>query len=608
MRRDVSRDAGRSSTRRRWLRVAALAVHVVTAVEAFAAAPWFGDLPDRRHDAVTLRELAASVGNVVLRGAAYTTPAALRNDTEPSIVFISVSDGAAPARVALGRGAGLHAAASNALARLGAARDDIAARWVVVDVVDRFLPAEHRRDGALERPPTIHGLAYPAETMVALLPGELVAHAIIDDRRRIDDDALGRLGERGRRARGREPLGRFTTQAVFTDGADPIVLSRGRPPQLPLTPERLLTAASAAASHLVRQVGTSGRFTYEYDPVTDRASRDYNILRHAGTIYAILEVYEVTREPTLLTAARRAVGRLTRSIVACTDRGEGQRCVRERNETKLGGNGLALVALAKLVEVTGDRALLPTMRALAARIQAVQRPDGSFRPHKTNLATGSDSRFVSEYYPGEAMLGLLRLQRLDPNGGWADVAAKNAAYLIDGRDRGKPLERLPHDHWFLYALDELDQQRPDGRWVAQTERIVDAILSRQRVADERGCCTVPAVGFVASPSEWEGTFYTPPRSTPVATRVEGLGAAFQVMHRHGRTAAAARTRAAMERGVAFCLRTQLRPWRVLYLPDPARIVGAFPQGLTKLNVRIDYSQHAISALLRLRRVRMAQTP
>ena len=70
---------------------------------------------------------------------------------------------------------------------------------------------------------------------------------------------------------------------------------------------QLLSAAQGGGKYLIQSVQPDGRFIYFYDPIKDAHDNRYNISRHAGAVYAMLELYEVTRDPELLQAARKAL-------------------------------------------------------------------------------------------------------------------------------------------------------------------------------------------------------------------------------------------------------------------------------------------------------------
>ena len=59
------------------------------------------------------------------------------------------------------------------------------------------------------------------------------------------------------------------------------------------------------------------------------------------------------------------------------------------------------------------------------------------------------------------------------------------------------------------------------------------------------------------------------------------------------------------RMAAFQRRCQLTPENALYLPRPDRALGGFRRSLTHWEVRIDYVQHNLSALLGLRSILLA---
>ena len=207
-----------------------------------------------------------------------------------------------------------------------------------------------------------------------------------------------------------------------------------------------------------------------------------------------------------------------------------------------------------------------------------------------SLSTG----FSSEYYPGEAVLALVRLYSVDPDEKWLDAAEKAARYLIQVRDGGIPPAAQIHDHWLLYALNELHRLRPDEMYVAHSRRIAEAILRAQ----------IPPGGV----PDWGGGYGTPPRSTPAATRNEGLCAAYRLERDFGEPERAARVLEGIRLGTAFALQTQCLPESALYLPNPRAALGGFRRSLTDYSIRMDYVQHNLSALLNYREILMAQAP
>jgi hypothetical protein len=568
---------------------------------------WFDDLEQPRLS--TPAEQAALVGYIVeaiarRTGNAPAFPADLQDDTSPQIVFLSVSDGTHRAHVTHGAGTTMQHAVQQALARMYPLLAEHAnPAWIKVDIVQTVV-AQSRR--AVRHPlgweRSLYGLAFDASSGLTFLPGELVAATLVDS------DQMLRPYNITKYLRDRPPqaaayarlinadsvdLYRYTTLSLFWDSEQEAVipLYRGHRMFEQVTADDLLAAAAQGGAYLTRSVRADGSFVYEYLPKTDRVPDDYNILRHAGTIYSMLELYAHTGDPLLLAAAERAITYLVQQVRPCTTPTGTRPCVVEDGVTKLGGNGLAVVALAKYTQVTGHRHYLPLMRGLGHWIQSMQNEQGEFTRHKQTYPEGHDTGFVSQYYPGEALLALNRLYALDPDPAWLDSAEAGTRYLITVRDAGLADAELPHDHWLLYALNDLYRQRPDPLYLQHAMRIAGTIVASQN--------RQPAY------PDWRGSFYHPPRSTPTATRMEGVCAAYKLARDSGQTAELANMREALRLGTAFQLQTQFRPESALYVHDPQRTLGGFKHSLTNYTIRNDYVQHNISSLLCVREVMLA---
>lgn len=568
---------------------------LATPAAAGTSAPWLDGL-------IGVEPLAPAVEEAWARLAAAAfldptppeIPASLTADAEPRMIFVSVSDGEGSARVLRGAGEG----AAQALRELLDQRSEelrATAKWVKVDVVRDVV---HRADPDLGQPFALPrglwGLAFERDVGLAFLPEQLVVHTLVDSDQRLRLENLGKQPGTARAVArlegafkaGAIPLYRFSTASYFLEDGALVPLYRGHRTFERLTPELLLESARRAGDYLTRVVGADGRFAYSYLPKTDREKRKYNILRHAGTTYSLLELFEVTGDRELMAAAERAIGYLRRAVEPCTAGDANAACVVEDDAVKLGGNALAIVALAKHAEVTGSRQNRPLIERLGRWILAVQNETGEFTVHKRTHSTAETVDFTSQYYPGEALLALLR----GGGEGWADAAERGARWLIEVRDAQVPIARLNHDHWLLYALNDLYRRRPNPLYLEHASRITAAIVGRQNRRP--------------SHPDWLGSYYRPPRSTPTATRSEGLAAAYLLQRDHGDAGALPGLLEALELGVRFQLQTQFAPESVLYLRDPRRALGGFHRSLTDYEIRIDYVQHNVSSLLLLRRILM----
>lgn len=355
-----------------------------------------------------------------------------------------------------------------------------------------------------------------------------------------------------------------------------------------LNGSKYLRSAKAGGDYLVSHMYDDGSFVYEYDPVTGDESSTYNILRHAGTAYSLIDLYEATKDERYLRAAEQALVYLNDQIVPCPGIVDAA-CVKEGDEIKLGGNGLAVLAFAEHALVTGSTEHLTQAQALAQFMVATQNPNGEFSIHKMNTSGVRDD-FTSGYYPGEAIFALARLHDVDGNDVWTDTAHKAAHWLIDVRDADVATPDLNHDHWLLYGLNELYLDRNDKAYLAHAHRIVESIEAIQH-HDQ-----------VNEKADWNGGFYNPPRSTPTATRSEGLGAAYELFMQAGDETSAMSAKDIMKKALEFQLRTQFTKSELASLNADITAVGAFHESLDEYEVRIDYVQHNISSLLAFDRI------
>jgi hypothetical protein len=208
---------------------------------------------------------------------------------------------------------------------------------------------------------------------------------------------------------------------------------------------------------------------------------------------------------------------------------------------------------------------------------------------KRYYSSGKISDFVSQYYPGEALLALCRLYDLDKNETWLDVAEKGAKYLILVRDDNYSTYDLIHDHWLIMALNELYRFRDNPLYYNHSMRIAESIMNFQRDGENRK----------TEYSNWLGSYYTPPRSTPTATRSEGLIAAYRLAKDFGNNTIMEKIFQSILLGIKFQLQTQFTKDNIIDLPNPQKAIGGFHSSLTDYTIRIDYVQHNISSILGL---------
>jgi hypothetical protein len=340
------------------------------------------------------------------------------------------------------------------------------------------------------------------------------------------------------------------------------------------------------AGYLDSVCSPEGEFAYQVDTLSAEESSSYNIVRHAGAMYALGLYWASHRDARAAAALARAANYMRKNYIG-PGIGPGQLAVWSKpqpgpSKAELGATGLGLVALVEARRADPRTIPLKDLQALGRFLLFLQKRDGSFY-NRYSLKTGLDADWQSLYYPGEAALGLISLYEADHSRQWLNAAAKALAFLAKSR-AGSP--GAPPDHWALIATARLRPYCARGgcpaSWaelVRHAEQISNALLSAQQIGPDN-----PAL---------EGAFDEGGRIAPAATCIEGLLAALEILPRED-TELRARIEIAATRGVAFLLRAQ-----IVSGPYAGGMPRAYIFGTAgEIPVRIDYVQHSMSAWIR----------
>ena len=233
--------------------------------------------------------------------------------------------------------------------------------------------------------------------------------------------------------------------------------------QLPaLNPQAVLELVRSGSSYLARQMQSDGLFVYGYFPCFDRRIPTYDAMRHAGTVHAMLEAWELTRDDTLRAAIDRAIDHLTDALIrdyTLPDGREVAYLVDTGGEIRLGGNAACVRMFVRYCELMETRHWLPLLEKLALGIVALQDPaSGRFDHvlHAADLSLKQASRVI--YYDGEAAFGLMRLYGLTRDPRWLAAVEKAFDHFIASQ------HWQSHDHWLSGCVNELTQWSPQERY------------------------------------------------------------------------------------------------------------------------------------------------
>jgi len=363
-------------------------------------------------------------------------------------------------------------------------------------------------------------------------------------------------------------------------------------------------AINRCASYLVKITKENGMFEYRInmDPMV-KVKDKYNILRHAGTIYAMSMYHERHPDENMRSAIERS-GRYLRdeSILPMSGK-DNMLAVWSKPEVngsgkplqiKLGGTGLGLVALLSIEKISPGFTPLHDLKALGQSIVYMQKEDGSFYSRYIPSMGGLQDKWTSLYYPGEATLGLLMLYEKNPSNIWLKSAYQALEYLARSRENSTD---IPADHWALLATEK----------ILSLENSNELPISRVLLINHAiQICKTMLRAQIDNPErpKYDGGFSEYGRTTPTATRLEGMLAALSFLPQNHEIRK--RINSSITRGISFLLRAQI---------SEGEFTGAIPLAVgrkrgnsyyaEKFNrrvteVRIDYVQHAMSAMIQYR--------
>jgi len=243
-----------------------------------------------------------------------------------------------------------------------------------------------------------------------------------------------------------------------------------------MEPNIALRIAQEGANYLHNQIKVTGKFVYQRNKKGKVIKGKYNMLRHAGTIWALKQMDIPIPN---INAAEVYLGIGSVSTKKYT-------LLWDKSSAKLGLNALGILALG--IHKEGVDKLEKGMNFFM---------DAGY--HKFLFDSDEFSNFKSEYYPGEAALAYATLGNLEPC-----LRILKNLHKNKGKDNN-----IIHDHWALQAVErylkvsQRSIREKDIAWLSDyTHETAQAIMSQ--------------------PEKYSG------RMCAMATRVEALLAAYKV--------------------------------------------------------------------------------
>ncbi len=352
-------------------------------------------------------------------------------------------------------------------------------------------------------------------------------------------------------------------------------------------------SAQRGADWLYRANRPDGRFVPGYLPALQLVDEGDHYLRQVAAAAALARAARFTGNERHLARARQAV--LTLLLDTAPDPKE----PRVRSTTlpsavvnRLGAAGLLLLAIHELPSPGND--LLDQGEQLAAFIFRQQQPDGSLRCGDAAAGTDQPPEHAdgATHYPGQALAGLMASQRHRPAPWKTEVVRKALAHYgplwkAHPNPTAVPWHTAAYTEAFLLTKDKVfaDAVLDMNDWLCGLQYTRLDPRNPQRVGG--------FMGFEAGKSA------TVEPQVHAAAYAESLVEACRVARQLGDVPHYERYRTAARAGLQFLTTLQFTEANTTHFADWYKpvVVGGFHATPRDGNLRLDYTQEAVSALV-----------
>jgi len=385
-------------------------------------------------------------------------------------VFISVCDTESRASVFTGTGSDLATAwdAADTLAKT-AVREGLQPVWVKADVVyisEKISMEELEQAVYSSRHEFFrYGAAFDDAYETALLEAEMNGAKIYEyENGGVDlsylNTYLGKAGRKGLDALP-ENVTVFRTFGWLCDEENAIHqlnstgLDYGRRAVEILDADYAKGLIDSASGFLMEQIQEDGTFIYGYYPRFDNEIENYNIVRHASTIWSLLCRYRMEPDEELAGVIDRTVDYMLSQVVYENDE-TAYLYEEEDDEIKLGACGVAVIALTEYMDVFQSEKHLEVCRQLGNGILALMDQEDGTYYHVLNGDFSMKEGFRTVYYDGEATFALCKLYALTGEQIWLEAAQSAVDHFIEAD------YTQYKDHWVAYSLNEITKYVSDN--------------------------------------------------------------------------------------------------------------------------------------------------
>ena len=409
-----------------------------------------------------------------------------------NVVFLSVCSGEERAKVFTGTGVDRKAAWLSAYdqAKSFIESENYNAVWLKADLMSEaktYDTVEFSTELHHYRPEFFrYGIAFDKNFETALLEAELNGAKILDyENECVDESYLNTYLKKA----GRSPLSSLPDSYVvfkcvgwMCDENDEVydlisdIDDYGRRKVDTVDKEYAAELVKNASGFLIDQVKDDGSFVYGYYPRFDKNIDNYNIVRHASTLWSLVCQYRMTGNEELVPVIDRAIDYMVENAIVERNDEISYLYEEKSDEIKLGGCGVAVVALTEYMDAFGSDKYKDLAIKLGNGILTMLDQNSGEYYHVLDGEFIKKEQFRTVYYDGEATFALCRLYSLTSDEKWLDAAKSAVEHFISA-------DYVQYkDHWVAYSMNEITKYVDDERYytfaLRNAQENLDTIYNR----------------------------------------------------------------------------------------------------------------------------------
>lgn len=337
-------------------------------------------------------------------------------------------------------------------------------------------------------------------------------------------------------------------------------------------PDTLARFARLHTDYLVRHLREDGTLFLRYEPCQNRLYQGIDLPRLAHAAWVLARAGRGLDGPAARAASSGVIGRLLRAV---RETEAGIWLESEGEAPSIAELSFLLLALCEPSHADVGHELVPR---IAATLWDCVDAHGRFATHRPP-ATSHDA--YQDYFPGQACLALAHAARITGHTEAQEEKLQRAFRFYRHRFRYK--RHFGQVSWLMQAFAAWWRVNGAQEFAGLVFEIGDWILEYQQ----------EKTGAFINDHQPDTPGYT------TALYLEGIGAAHSLSIAIGDAARRERYHESCVRGFSFLDRLVIQERDAAVLPNPNFAAGGLRQSIHRSEVRVDFVQHALSAILEI---------